>query len=108
MFLDASTIAAVLLGEDDVASMLKAMEATRGKLRFSLAARMEALLALVRGRVQARGKGPAIADDFDMATLLVDELLTELEAYEVHITTGIGREAIKALSIYGKVVGHPA
>ena len=39
---------------------------------------------------------------------LVDELLTELEAHEVHITSGMGREAVKALSIYGKVVGHPA
>jgi len=108
MFLDASAIAAVLLREEDAGSMLKAMEAARGKLRFSPVVRVEAVLALVRGRVQARGKGPATAEDFDQATSLVDELLTELEAHEVHITTGMGREAIKALSIYGKMVGHPA
>lgn len=108
MFLDASAIAAVLLREDDAGPMLKAMEAARGKLRFSPVARLEVVLALVRGRVQARGQGPATGEDFDKATALVDELLSELEAHEVHITTGIGRDAIKALSTYGKVVGHPA
>ncbi len=108
MFLDASAIGAVLLGEDDAASMLKAMEGARGKLRYSPVVRLESVLALVRARVSTRGKGPATADDFKKATALVDELLTALEAREVIITTGIGSDAIKALSIYGKVVGHPA
>lgn len=108
MFLDASAIGAVLLGEDDAASMLKAMEAARGKLRYSPVVRLESVLALVRARVSTRGKGPATADDFEKATALVDDLLTALEAREVIITTGIGSDAIKALSIYGKVVGHPA
>lgn len=108
MFIDASAIAAVLLREEDAAAMLKAMEAARGKLRFSPVVRLEAVLALVRARVAGRGKGPATADDFDKATELVDELLDALEAHEVHITTSMGKEAIKALAIYGKVVGHPA
>lgn len=108
MFLDASAITAVLLGEDGGPMLLKAMEGARGKLRFSPVVRLESALALVRARVQNRGKGPATAEDFEKASALVDDLMTTLEAYEVHISSGIGQDAIKALSVYGKVVGHPA
>lgn len=108
MFLDASAITAVLLGEDDGPTLLKAMEGARGKLRFSPVVRLESVLALVRARVTNRGKGPATAEDFEKASALVDDLMTALDAYEVHISTGIGNDAIKALSVYGKVVGHPA
>ena len=108
MFLDASVVAAVLLQEEDGPAFLKAMEAARGTLRYSPIVRLEATLALVRKRVERRGKGPATAEDFAAATDLVDELLKELEAKEMHITGSMGAEAIRALSIYGKVVGHPA
>lgn len=108
MFLDASAIAAVLLGEDDGPALLKAMEGARGKLRFSPVVRLESVLALVRARVTKRGKGPATAEDFEKAAALFDDLMNALDAYEVLITTGIGNEAIKALSLYGKMVGHPA
>ncbi|WP_347140972.1 VapC toxin family PIN domain ribonuclease [Paracoccus sp. SSK6] len=70
--------------------------------------RLEATLALVRKRVERRGKGPATAEDFAAATDLVDELLKALEAKEMHITGSMGDEAIRALSVYGKAVGHPA
>lgn len=99
---------AVLLREVDGAALLKAMEAARGRLRFSPVTRIEATLALVRARVQSRGAGPASADDFDRARGLVDGLFAALEADEMPITSEIGREAITALSVYGKVAGHPA
>ncbi|RJL05454.1 PIN domain-containing protein [Paracoccus aestuarii] len=108
MFLDASAVVAVLLREPEGPGLLKAMEAARGKLRFSPITRLESTLALVRARVQARGKGPATADDFERAAGLVAELLEALEASETHITSGMGREAASALAVYGKVVGHPA
>lgn len=108
MFLDASAVVAVLLDEPDAPGLLKAMEAARGKLRFSPVVRMEASLALVRAKVQARGKGPATAEDFAQAGELVDGFFAAVEAAEMHITTGMGKEAIRALSVYGKVVGHPA
>lgn len=108
MFLDASAVVAVLLDEPDAPALLKAMEAARGKLRFSPVVRVEATLGLVRTRVQARGKGPATTEDFAAAGELVDSLLEALEAHEMPITSGMGNEAIRALSIYGKVVGHPA
>lgn len=63
MFLDASAVVAVLLNEPEAPGLLKAMEASRGTLRFSPVVRMEATLALVRAKVQARGKGPAAAEN---------------------------------------------
>ena len=50
--------------------------------------------------------GPA--DDYADATGLVDQLLEALEAQEMFITSEIGTDAIAALAIYGKQVGHPA
>ena len=108
MFLDASALVAVLLRDTDGAALLKAMEAARGKLRFSPIVRMEAVLALVRARIEARGKGPATADDYADATRLVDQLLDALEARELPITGEIGKDAVAALAIYGKQVGHAA
>lgn len=64
--------------------------------------------AIVRNAFERRGKGPATAEDYAHASRLVENLLTALEATEVHITAGIGKEAIRALLIYGKQVGHPA
>mgnify|MGYP000943709961 CR=1 FL=1 len=42
------------------------------------------------------------------AAELVDGFFEAAEAQEMHITTGMGKEAIRALSVYGKVVGHAA
>lgn len=108
MFLDASAVVAVLLQEPDGLGLLRAMEAARGKLRYSPIVRMEAVLALVRKKVEVRGKGPATSDDFEAATVLVNDFLSAVEATEMHITTGMGEAAIRALATYGKVVGHPA
>lgn len=108
MFLDASAIVAVLLGEPEGPAFLKAMEMARGRLRVSPVVRLEATLALVRARVQARGKGPASAQDFDQAAALVNDLFVALDAQEMPITPEIGTDAIKALSRYGKMAGHPA
>lgn len=108
MFLDASAIVAVLLGEPEGPAFLKVMEVARGRLRVSPVVRLEATLALVRARVQARGKGPASAQDFDDAAALVNDLFVALEAQEMPITPEIGTDAIKALSRYGKMAGHPA
>lgn len=108
MFLDASAVIAVLLAEPEAPGLVKAMEAARGPLRFSPLVRVEATLGMVRSRVQARGKGPATAEDFAKAAELVDSFLTASQAQEMPITAGMGKEAIRALNAYGKVAGHPA
>lgn len=108
MFLDASALAAVLLQEPDGPAYMKAMETARGKLRFSPVVRVETVLAIVRKAVERRGKGPATAEDYAHATRLVEKLLAAVEATEMHITSSMGTEAVRALSVYGKQVGHPA
>jgi ribonuclease VapC len=108
MFLDASAVVAVLLQAEDGLGLMKAMEAARSKLRYSPVVRIEAVLALVRRRVVLRGTGPATTEDFETATMLVNDFLTAVEATEMHITTGMGEAAIRALATYGKVVAHPA
>lgn len=108
MFLDASAVVAVLSQEEDGLGLLRAMEAARGKLRYSPVVRMESVLSLVRKKVESRGKGPATAEDFDAAVGLVNDFLSAVDATEMHITTAMGEAAIRALATYGKVVGHPA
>lgn len=108
MFLDASALASVLLQEPEGPAYLKAMESARGTLRYSPIVRVETVLAIVRKAVERRGKGPATAEDYTHATELVAKLLDAIEAKEMHITSSMGSEAIRALSIYGKQVGHPA
>lgn len=108
MFLDASSVVAVLLQEEDAPAILKAMEAGRGKLRYSPIVRLEAVLALVRHVVERRGGGPAMKEDFDNAADLVRDLMVTLDAKEMHITTSMAEEAIRVLSVYGKAVDHPA
>lgn len=108
MFLDASALVAVLLQEPDGPAYLKAMEASRGQLRYSPVTRIETVLALVRNAVGRRGKGPAAAEDYAHAMSLVEKLLLAIEATEEPITSSMGTEAIRALSIYGKQVGHAA
>lgn len=108
MFLDASAVVAVLLDEPEAGALMTAMEAARGKLRFSPVVRLESVLGMVRARVQQRGKGPATAEDFAAASDLVDSFLEAIDADEMHITSGMGKAAIQALSVYGKVVGHRA
>lgn len=108
MFLDASAIVAVLLREEDASIYLKAMEGAKGRLRVSPIARLEAVLALVRDRIERRGKGPAEAGDFAEAADLVNDFLAMVEAREMHISSGMADEAIRALAKYGKMAGHPA
>lgn len=108
MFLDASAVVAVISQEAEGPGLLKAMEAARGTLRFSPVVRVESVLSLVRKRVEKRGKGPATAEDYTKASELVDELLAAVEARDMQITGTMGTEALQALSVYGKQVGHPA
>ena len=108
MFIDASALVAVLKNEPEAQGLMKAMEAARGRLRISPMVRMEATLALVRTRRDARNAGPATAEDFRIAGDLVDDLLEAIQAQEVAISPEIGRAAIEALAVYSKLAGHPA
>ncbi|MTH79911.1 type II toxin-antitoxin system VapC family toxin [Paracoccus aestuariivivens] len=108
MFLDASAIVAILKNEPEAPIMLKAIETAQSELRISPVVRIEAVLALARTRVQARGRGPAQEGDFRIAADLVDDLIGTLGASEIEINSEIGIAATQALAKYGKVVGHAA
>jgi len=108
MFIDASALVAVLKNEPEAQGLMKAMEAARGRLRISPMVRMEATLALVRTRRDARNAGPATAEDFRIAGDLVSDLIDAIQAQEVTISSGIGQAALEALATYGKLAGHPA
>ena len=108
MFLDASAIVAVLLREAEAPLLLKAMEAARGKLRYSPLVRIDAVERLVRRKAERAGKASGVTEDFAEAAELVSGFLSAVEAREMHITTGMGEEAVRALSVYGATAGHPA
>lgn len=108
MFVDASAICAVLLNEPEAPSMLKAMEASKGKLIITPIVRLEAVLSIARQIRIARNAEQNKDEDFDRAAALVQKLLDALDVREMHITESIGSGAIKALKQYGKVTGHPA
>ena len=108
MFIDASALVAVLKNEPESPGLMKAMEAARGKLRISPVVRLEATLALARTRRDARSAGPATAEDFQIASDLVNDLLDAIQAQEMMISSSMGRAAIEILATYGKLVGHPA
>lgn len=108
MFVDASALVAVLKNEPEAQGLMKAMEAARGKLRVSPMVRMEATLALVRTRRDARNAGPATAEDFQIAGDLVSDLIDAIQAQEVMISSAMGQAALEALATYGKLAGHPA
>ncbi|WP_134682174.1 type II toxin-antitoxin system VapC family toxin [Paracoccus ravus] len=108
MFLDASAIVAILKNEPEAPELLHAIEAAQTDLRLSPVVRLEAILALVRSRVQGRGRGPATEADFKIASELVGALIEALGAVETDIGTEVGLMATGALSRYGKVVGHAA
>ena len=68
---------------------------------------LEAVLVLVRIRVQARGRGLQ-AKMIRIVTDLVHDLIAALGALEIDISSDIGIAASGALARYAKVVGHPA
>lgn len=108
MFVDASAIVAILKNEPEAAGFLAALDAAKGKVFCSPIARFEAVVSLAVQMARARGDQHMTATDHEAAERLVNDLLTEAKAREVHITEGMGRDARSAALAYGKVAGHRA
>jgi len=105
MFVDASVILAILLGEDDSALFVEKMKHT-SKLYFSAVVRFEAIARLAREKSREGGAiGPA---DINRAVELVDEFLRRyaFEALPVYIKES--DLSIEAFTNYGKGTGHRA
>lgn len=108
MFVDASAIVGILKGEPEAAGFLAALDAAQGKVFCSPVARFEAVVSLAVQIARSRGDQHITSADHDAAERLVNELLTEAKARDVHITDAIGKAARSAAAAYGKVAGHPA
>ena len=108
MFVDASAIVGILKCEPEASGLVAALEASRGNLHCSSIARYEATVSLAVSRARQRGDEHVLPDDFEVATDLVGEFLTGIDAKDVDITLRIGDAAIHAARKYGRVAGHPA
>jgi ribonuclease VapC len=105
MFVDASAIVAILLGEPGAAELERRLAAAPPPLAVSPLVRFEATVALARALSPA---GTDRAGRVAEARALVDEFLREIAATEIVIDQAIGAAAIDAAARYGKAVGHPA
>lgn len=108
MFIDASAIVAILKGEPQAQGLLAALDIAKGKTFCSPIARWEAALSLAAQAARQRGLAEILPEFVTEAESLVDGLLREAGAKDIHITAGIGKTALEAAARYGKLAGHPA
>lgn len=105
MFVDSSAFMAILLDEPDATDLLLRLHENRRKPVTSPVVRYEVVVSLARSRA---GGNAITQEDLDLATARFDDLLQLLGCSEIMVTTKIGRLAVEAAAIYGKVAGHPA
>lgn len=109
MFIDASAIVAILMGEEEGAAFEEAILKRRGKMHSSPIAVMEATLAIARIKHKpTKSKPKPDKDEIEMAHDAVMVFLNGIEAKQIFITESIGDKAIEATAKYGKAVGHKA
>jgi ribonuclease VapC len=109
MFLDASVLVAVLAREPGYEEVLTAVSNAEPPLIVSPLVRFEATLAVARIKVGAAPRSTSAKSEFIVAVKdIVDGFLSELNAVECPISSGVADGAIEAAATYGKVVGHRA
>lgn len=109
MFIDASSIIAILAAEPDAATHLAKIETT-SKRHVSSIAVFEATISLARILADLRGfkEQPIPHDLMEMAQASVAEFLSAIEASDVPVTAAHGAVALNAARVYGKFTGHRA
>jgi ribonuclease VapC len=106
MFVDASAIVAILGREPGHEEIEKRMAGVEGRFFVSPLVKFEASVALARQKAASKVKpSPEMLRQAQQA---VDAFVEDLEAEEIAITPELGRCALDASAIYGKVVGHRA
>lgn len=108
MFLDASSIVAIIAQEEGWRELACRIEAAKFKVRFSPLVVVEAVMTLVRRSLDRQERGIATAEDFVVARKLVTSFLAGIGAQNVDITASVATRALDALEAYGKEVGHAA
>lgn len=97
MFVDASALAAMLLGEPEADMLAESLDAADRRCTSPIAI-FETVLALMRTKRLSR----ATAEEHVRAALAAAEIQV------IAITDEIGRAALDAFERYGKGRGHPA
>ncbi len=105
MFIDSSAFIAILLDEPGATELLFRLQEQRRKPITTPVVRYEVVVSLARSRADGQAINP---EDVELATALFDGLVDKLGCQEVMVTPKVGRLAVEASSIYGKVAGHPA
>jgi ribonuclease VapC len=109
MFVDASALVAVINQEPGWDELAKRLSDVQNACFVSPLVRFEAALAVARAAATAGGStAKPTPDILTAARELVDELIAEIGAREIVISSAIGDMAIEAAMTYGKAVGHPA
>jgi ribonuclease VapC len=107
MFIDASAIVAILGREPGYEEIEKRLASAEGPFLVSPLVKFEATVALAR--LKARGTNAKPTRDLLLqAHRVVDAFVEDLGADEVAISAQIGRHALEASAVYGRVVGHVA
>ena len=107
MFIDASAIVAIIMGESDSAYLVARIRDAGSTLCISPLVRFEAVFAVARTTASHHGV-PVTADTLAAASELVDEFVLQLDVQIIDLTGRIGAAAVDAAMKYGKVVRHPA
>ncbi|NRP21027.1 Ribonuclease VapC42 [Ensifer adhaerens] len=110
MFLDASVIVAVLVGEEDAGYHLAKIEMSKTPVFYSSLSVFEAVISLAR-IISISHNGdqvPTAPDIIEMAQESVAQFLEAIDGQEMPISGSLHRAAIEAARNYGRFVGHPA
>lgn len=105
MFVDASVIVAVLSREAGYVEIMEGLSGLQEQAVVSPLVKFEAITALAR---QKSGRRRPTGDLLERTRIAVETFLEELGVKEVTISPEIGRGALDACAMYGKIVGHPA
>ncbi|WP_404401026.1 type II toxin-antitoxin system VapC family toxin [Pelagibacterium halotolerans] len=109
MFIDASVIVAILLGESDAAAFETRLEEAGGPFFISPLVRYEATVSIARAKAIAGNPDRAASAEIMVEVRRgVETLIDTLQAREIAISSDIGRLALDAAALYGKAVGHRA
>ena len=105
MFIDASAIVAMIVGEPGADEIVRRIEDHKGQRYVSPLVRFESVASIARIRSGDRKPTP---EQFEAAEAVLDEFIDALKAEEITITPSIGHTALVAARTYGKQVGHEA
>lgn len=108
IFADASALVAILAEEPDAVPLVEELARYAGEVWVSPLVRFEVVASMAVARARRAGRPAAAPDDFAFVAGGLDELLVEVGARELAITSEIGRAALDAAARFGKLAGHPA